>query len=307
MNVLIVASGNSNDISPFIKEQVDSLINLDVKIQYFLIKGNGSIGYLQNIVKLRNVIKKNTFDLIHAHYGLSGLLATFQRLVPVIITFHGSDINLNKNYILSFLASRLSAKNVFVHPDQPEKLKIKVKKQTIIPCGIDLNIFYPRNKKIAKQKIGWHEEEIYILFSSAFDNPIKNIQLARKSIENIKNVNLIELKNFTKNELSNLMNASDLLLITSFSETGPLVAKEALACNCPVVSTDVGDVKKMISLSNNSYITTFNPNKINKTIIKVLKQKDQVKPKLKDFNKYSLTHTAIEIKKVYEKCIQKIN
>ena len=214
---------------------------------------------------------------------------------------------MNKNYILSFLASRLSAKNVFVHPDQPEKLKIKVKKQTIIPCGIDLNIFYPRNKKIAKQKIGWHEEEIYILFSSAFDNPIKNIQLARKSIENIKNVNLIELKNFTKNELSNLMNASDLLLITSFSETGPLVAKEALACNCPVVSTDVGDVKKMISLSNNSYITTFNPNKINKTIIKVLKQKDQVKPKLKDFNKYSLTHTAIEIKKVYEKCIQKIN
>lgn len=307
MNVLIVASGNSNDISPFVKEQVDSLINLDVKIQYFLIKGNGSIGYLQNIVKLRNVIKKNTFDLIHAHYGLSGLLATFQRLVPVIITFHGSDINLNKNYILSFLASRLSAKNVFVHPDQPEKLKIKVKKQTIIPCGIDLNIFYPRNKKIAKQKIGWHEEEIYILFSSAFDNPIKNIQLARKSIENIKNVNLIELKNFTKSELSNLMNASDLLLITSFSETGPLVAKEALACNCPVVSTDVGDVKKMISLSNNSYITTFNPNKINKTIIKVLKQKDQIKPKLIDFNKYSLTHTAIEIKKVYEKCIQKIN
>lgn len=307
MNVLIVASGNSNDISPFVKEQVDSLINLDVKIQYFLIKGNGSIGYLQNIVKLRNVIKKNTFDLIHAHYGLSGLLATFQRLVPVIITFHGSDINLNKNYILSFLASRLSAKNVFVHPDQPEKLKIKVKKQTIIPCGIDLNIFYPRNKKIAKQKIGWHEEEIYILFSSAFDNPIKNIQLARKSIENIKNVNLIELKNFTKSELSNLMNASDLLLITSFSETGPLVAKEALACNCPVVSTDVGDVKKMISLSNNSYITTFNPNKINKTIIKVLKQKDQIKPKLIDFNKYSLAHTAIEIKKVYEKCIQKIN
>ena len=54
MNVLIVASGNSNDISPFVKEQVDSLINLDVKIQYFLIKGNGSIGYLQNIVKLRN-------------------------------------------------------------------------------------------------------------------------------------------------------------------------------------------------------------------------------------------------------------
>ena len=51
MNVLIVASGNSNDISPFVKEQVDSLINLDVKIQYFLIKGNGSIGYLQNIVK----------------------------------------------------------------------------------------------------------------------------------------------------------------------------------------------------------------------------------------------------------------
>ena len=54
------------------------------------------------------------------------------------------------------------------------------------------------------------------------------------------------------------MNASDLLLITSFSETGPIVAKEAIACNCPIVSTDVGDVKILINNIRNCFITNLN-------------------------------------------------
>ena len=98
MKVLIVASGNYSEASPFIIDQVNSLRKLGVKIEYFLIKGKGWSGYLKNLLILNKKIKNNHFDLIHAHYGLSGLLATLQRKVPVIITFHGSDINIKKNY-----------------------------------------------------------------------------------------------------------------------------------------------------------------------------------------------------------------
>ena len=116
MKVLIVASGNSAAISPFVKEQGDSLKEIGLDIDYFLIKGKGVTGYLKNYFNLIRLVKNNTYDIIHAHYGLSGLLATFQSHVPVVITFHGSDVNLNRtNFYLSFLASRLSDKNIFVH------------------------------------------------------------------------------------------------------------------------------------------------------------------------------------------------
>ena len=73
------------------------------------------------------------------------------------------------------------------------------------------------------------------------------------------------------------MNASDLLLITSFSETGPIVAKEAIACNCPIVSTDVGDVKILINNIRNCFITIFDHNEIKEKINLFLIQKKKVK------------------------------
>ena len=262
MRVLIVASGNTKAASPFIIEQVESLKKIDIHIEYFLIKGKGWTGYLKSLSKLKKKIKNKKFNLIHAHYGLSGLLATLQRKIPVIITFHGSDININKNYKWSFIASRLSSKNIFVHKDQPKKLKVMLNEKDIIPCGINLKIFQPKDKVALRKKLNWDQKKVYILFSSSFDKPVKNVNLAYKSTQNIKNSELIELKNYTKIELSNLMNAADLLLVTSFSETGPLIVKEAIACNCPVVSTDVGDVKEIIVKRKNSFVTSYNPKEI---------------------------------------------
>ena len=74
MKVLIVVSGNSGGISPFVKEQVNSLIELGISFDYFFIKGKGTIGYLKNFSYLNYTIKNNNYDLVHAHYGLSGLL-----------------------------------------------------------------------------------------------------------------------------------------------------------------------------------------------------------------------------------------
>ena len=184
MKVLIVASGNSPNISPFVKEQADSLRNLGCHIDYFLIKGKGIWGYLKNYFLLIRILKKDRcYDIIHAHYGLSGLLATLQPFIPVVITFHGSDVNLSKsNYLLSRLASRLSTTNIFVHENLPRRLKYFSFQPNIIPCGVNLDLFRPIPKLDARKKLGLDNNYKYILFSSSFDNKIKNAPLAKSAI-----------------------------------------------------------------------------------------------------------------------------
>ena len=273
MRVLIVASGNSSKVSPFVKEQADSLMKLDCTIDYFLIEGRGIFGYLKNYFLLKRILKRSKrYDLIHAHYGLSGLLASLQPSIPVVITFHGSDVNLNmRNYLLSLFASRLANANIFVHTNLSKSLKYYPNQANIIPCGVDLDLFRPISKTVARDKLGLDNKETYVLFSSSFDNKIKNASLAKLAVKRVENTILIELKNFSRREVSLLLNAVDLLLVTSYSETGPLIVKEALACNCPLISTDIGDVKTLIAETKNCFITKYDAEDIASKIDVILK------------------------------------
>ena len=266
MRILIIASGNSSQISPFVKEQAESLVEQGLSVDFFLIKGKGLFGYLKNYFLLLKKIRYEEYDLLHAHYGLSGLLATIQLSVPVVITFHGSDVNIKKNYLFSRIASRLSATNIFVHQKLSEKLKIYREPLNIIPCGFDNNLFFPIPKNEAREILKWEKSARYIVFSSAFDNKIKNVQLAWSAISDINNCKLVELKGYGKEKINLILNASDLLLVTSLSETGPVIVKEALACNCPIISTNVGDVQKLIKNVRHCYISSYNPDNIKKRI-----------------------------------------
>jgi len=256
IKVLIVCSGNREIISPFVLDQANDLVKKNVMTDFFIVKGKGLFGYLKNLQKLKFKIADFKPDIIHAHYGLCGLLAGIQRKVPVVVTYHGSDIDIPRVRKWSKIAIRLSKENIFV---SYRLAKIsKVSDYHIIPCGVNLELFKPIDKLIAREKLGLSHSKKYILFSSWFENPVKNSQLAIKTIDllNHPDIELIELKDFTREQVALLMNSADAALMTSFSEGSPQFIKEAMACNTPIVSVDVGEVRKIINNAENCFIVS---------------------------------------------------
>lgn len=245
MKVLVVASYNKGRFAPFILEQAEALKHNGCEIAFFGLQGKGIKGYLKNLSSLKKENKEFKPDVIHAHYGLSGLFANMQRRIPVVTTYHGSDINDKSVLRFSRMAICLSAWNVFVSTKTLEIAKPK-KKYSLIPCGIDLSDLQLTEKSAARQKVNLSAEKKYVLFAGAFDNKVKNAPLAKEAVSLLRdnNVELLELKGYSRDEVTLLMCAADAFLMTSFTEGSPQVVKEALACGCPIVSVDVGDVKE---------------------------------------------------------------
>ncbi len=283
MKVLIVASYNKQRFAPFIVEQVEALRTAGVELDYYGVVGKGTKGYLYSCQGLMNKISCYKPDVIHAHFGLSGLLANLQRRVPVVTTYHGSDINVPKILRFSRIAMRLSAWNIFVSKRNVE-IALGTKSQeprnktkyTLLPCGVDIDNFAPRAREEVRKALGWNNEAKKVLFSGAFDNKVKNAPLAQQAIEYLNNsrsltqltskekteVQLVEMKGYSRPDIANLFYAADALLMTSFTEGSPQVVKEAMACGCPIVSVDVGDVAERIAGVDKCYIAERSPEDI---------------------------------------------
>lgn len=247
MKILIVCSKTNGNIAPFITEQVESLRASGMELDYFFIEQKGIKGYLQSLSLLKQAIKTFEPEVIHAHYGLSGLLANLQRRVPVVTTYHGSDINDPRVKRYSNIAIRLSHYNIFVSQRLADAIQHK-KRFSVIPCGVDMSLFYPIEKQVARESVGWELEGNYIVFSGNPEDKVKNFNLAKHAVSLLPKTQLIPLVDFTREEVNLLLNAADVALMTSFTEGSPQFIKEAMACNCPIVSTDVGDV---VSLTAN--------------------------------------------------------
>ena len=253
---------------PFIREQVGALREQGCECAYYYVKGKGIMGYLRAIPGLRKMIREWKPDVVHAHYGLSCLVANLAtRRVPVASTYHGSDINVKSVRRFSKMAIRLSAWNIFVSKKNMALAgAVEGKKASLVPCGI--NIPLPWND-LQKQKVEqltlnqWVETIMpkgkkYVLFAGAFDNEVKDPERAKQAINELKNegvkAELVELKGYNRDQVNALMYSCDAFLMTSKTEGSPQVIKEAMACGCPIVSVDVGDVKERVEGLEGCYV-----------------------------------------------------
>lgn len=263
MKILIVANHNKGKFTSFITEQVESIRQLGVEVDYYGVHGKGIMGYLSNLSSLKAKIREYNPDLIHAHYGLSGLLANLQRKIPVITSYHGSDIHLGgQTLFFSKVAIRLSAYNIFVSKRLLEQSGYNGRKKCIISCGINMNTFHPIERAAARRSIGWDPDGTYVFFGGAFDNKVKNSELAKAAVAQIEGAQLMEMRGYTRYQVNLAMNAADCLLMTSHREGGPLVVKEAMACGTPVVAVRVGDVEETMAGVEGCYDTSHDVNEV---------------------------------------------
>ena len=268
MKILIVCSSNSGNIPTFIQEQGNALKEAGIAVDYFGIEGKGWKGYLKSRKFLLNKIKDFQPNLIHAHCGMSGFLANLQCRIPVITTYHGSDINIFTLKLFSIFPLLFSKFNIFVSVNLSKKVKYITKKHAIIPCGIDFKMFYPMDKQLARKELVWSDNKKYVLFSSTFSRFEKNAKLAIDAIQKLDNYELIELDGYNRDEVRLMMNACDVGLLTSLREGSPMFIKELMACKRPIISTNVGDVIEQIDGIDGCVIIDYNPD----SIVNALKQ-----------------------------------
>ena len=268
MKLLVIASDKGEHFVPFIEEQITALQQNGVEIVRYGVTGKGSIGYLRELPALRRIIRAERPDIIHAHYGLCGLLANLQRRIPVVTTYHGSDINKPSIRRFSKIAMRLSAHNIFVSARSvaiafrlsPLASRLK-KRSALLPCGVNLTDDQLLSRSEARKALGIAEQEKIVLFAGAFDNAVKDAPLAQEAVSFASrlspfasNLILQELRGFTRAEVNCWMCAANVLLMTSKTEGSPQVIKEAMACGCPIVSVDVGDVAERTSGVEGCYV-----------------------------------------------------
>jgi teichuronic acid biosynthesis glycosyltransferase TuaC len=197
---------------------------------------------------LRRVLRRGRFDLVHAHYGLTGVLALGQRSVPTVVTFHGSDTGYIKwQAWLSWFVARL-ATPIFVSRDGARRLGCE--DSAVIPAGVDVEFFRPRQAAEARAALGWPDEGRLVLLPGARANPRKGVQLFDAVIRELRRrapeVESVSLEGFSRAEVVDVMNAVDVTLMTSDFEGSPVSIKESLACMTPVVSVPVGDLPELV-------------------------------------------------------------
>lgn len=241
------------------------------EVEFLLLKGN----YVKQYFALRKKIKEWKPDIIHAHYGLTAIIAELQCKVPVVATFHnGETLRWYVNIITSLMSLR--AKHViYVAQHIRDKVYIKPKKYSIIPCGISLEDCFLMDKVEARKELGWEQDKKYILFGGAFYNLRKNYPLLREAVERLMTEGVRELENEwrpieggeelggiacmemwkrTRRECMLMMNAADVFALPTKCEGSPQALKEAMACNCPIVATDVTDIKYMLGELPGHYV-----------------------------------------------------
>ena len=246
IHILVVASFKNGRYAPFITEQAEALRRVcGCRVDLFGVTGKGLAGYLKALPALERAIRSTGADIVHAHYGLCGLLASLQHLVPVVATYHGSDLNVRGVRALSKLSVARCSFNIFVSPGLV-RIARPHGRWSLLPCGVDLcdGQLMPRDE--ARRLLGLDLQGRYVLFAGAFCNAVKNVELAQSAVALLPGVELLELKGYDRDGVTRLMCAADALLMTSHTEGSPQVVKEAMACGCPVVSVDVGDVRHLL-------------------------------------------------------------
>jgi teichuronic acid biosynthesis glycosyltransferase TuaC len=268
-------------LGSFVEQQVEGLRRLGAQVRVVLANRGeqGVFAYLGLIGQVRLAAKEFRPHVIHVMYGgvMADVVTSTFADIPVVVSFCGSDL-LGENLSGSFrklaayygvLSSRRAARRasgiIVKSKNLQDVLPAKVarSKVRIIPNGVDLERFRPLDRDTCRRSLAWKGNHFHVLFASSSGNPVKRPQLAKAATEELTKLGvqaeMHELRGVAHEDVPTWLNASDVLLLTSLQEGSPNIVKEALACDLPVVSVDVGDVRERIEEIAGCYLARGEP------------------------------------------------
>jgi len=277
IRLLIIIPGSSDGNSMvFSKRQIQDLRLEGLEVFEYYLESRTNWRYLFNeIFRLRSMVRQIQPDIVHAHYGtMTAFIGTFSGAKKFAITFHGSDLNYVKSeFILKEIFAKLLSQLAVLRADAifcvSKRLQAKLwwrkNNSVVIPFGVSTEKFYPIDKSEARLRLNIPLDSRLVLFNNSA--PVKRYDIALSAIEILKDrlgkVDLYPLSGGVEyDKMLLLLNACDCLLICSDSEGSPVMVKEAMACNLPIVGTDVGDVVDVISGSSPSAVSKQIPEQI---------------------------------------------
>lgn len=310
------------DYGVFTKDQIDNLKEYGVKNKLLFInaKENGIVEYFRAIKKIRRIYKN--YDIIHCFHGLTLLVAffvTFKK--PILISFLNEikyenfkdNFYTNKLFVLLY---NLILKSKFVFAIFKDKISIEhqnTNRSFYLPNGVNLQNFHVLEKEKVYDYLNLDPKKRYILFVSSKDKmrTQKRYDIFKSTIKILKkeypkyNFEELIMSGVTRKDCVYYYNAASIHLLVSNYEGSPNSVKESMSCNTPVVSTDVGNVKKMLSGSINCFISEQDPIVLAKYVVKALEQKPQDLRYLLKKKRLTVEDKTLELISIYKKILKK--
>ncbi|RDI59312.1 glycosyltransferase involved in cell wall biosynthesis [Microvirga subterranea] len=287
IRVLSVIPGERHDRSSmvFARRQMAALEQRGVTVENFFLTSRTSLkALLAEAGRFRKVIRHFDPHLVHAHYGtVTAFFCALATTRPLIISYRGSDLNPTSDIgrvrslsgrFLSQVAALRARQIICVSRELKDRLWLGSRSASIIFDGVDLSLFRPMAREEARRRLGWSQDTKLVFFNLGGRPAGKRLHLAEGAIayarQTIPDLDLVPVSKVDPEKIPLYMNACDCLLLTSDWEGSPTVVKEALACNLPVVSVDVGDVKDLLGNVQPSWVGPADVESIGNALIEIL-------------------------------------
>lgn len=253
----------------FVEAQMESLRPLGVEFDVLVIDGRASSwNYLRAVAELRRRVKTTPYDLLHAHFGLSGLVARCQWRLPVVVSFMGDDvlgrparsgrITATGRFfqVSSFVLARLVA--AVIVKSREMKSKLRLNSARVIPNGVDLELFRPADRAESRRALGLDANKKFVLFPYNPAEPRKRFDLIEAAVararESVPELEILHAQGQPRDRMPLYLNAADVLVLASLLEGSPNAVKEAMAVNLPVVSVEAGDTAELIGTTEGCHL-----------------------------------------------------
>jgi glycosyltransferase involved in cell wall biosynthesis len=289
--------------SPCIEQQRRALQQLGYHVGVLFFDGpKNRLNYLKAMGRVFWTVQiKKQWDVIHAHYGFSGIVARSQLRCPVVVTFRGSDVLSSRERPISRLVARC-VDSVIVMTEEMKQVLGRADSH-VIPYGIDRDLFRPRIKAEARRELGLPLEVPLILFPYDPRRPEKRFDLVEQAATilagQFPDLKILAVYDKQHEAVASYMNACDSMVLASDSEGAPVAVREAMACNLPIVSVDVGDVADVIRDTEGCYICARTPDDIAARLAQVLNDSKQTNGRLA-VSRFDLSKAAGDVARVYQ-------